>query len=225
MIPLKAKALLRRAWYLYTKNPNRFLTYVTGVVHVGASSGQERELYKHQGLRVTWVEPIPEIFAQLQENIKSFPGQQALEALVTDVDGKEYEFHISSNKGQSSSILDLKEHKDIWPDVEYTTSIQIKSKTLPTLFAEHKVDPGQYQALIMDTQGSELLVLQGAMPILQNFEFIKTEVPDFESYEGCCQLGDIESFMQEQGYKEFARHQFATRAEGGSYYDIVYRKK
>ena len=225
MIPLKAKPLLRRIWYLYTKNPNRFLTFVSGVVHVGASSGQERKLYKHHGLRVAWVEPIPEIFAQLQENIKDFPDQQAFEALVTDVDGKEYEFNISSNKGQSSSILNLKEHKDIWPDVEYTTSIQIKSKTLPTLFAEHNVNPSQYQALIMDTQGSELLVLQGAVPILQNFEFIKTEVPDFESYEGCCQLKDIESFMQQQGYKELSRHAFATRDEGGSYYDIVYRKK
>ncbi|HSG11415.1 MAG TPA: FkbM family methyltransferase [Gammaproteobacteria bacterium] len=76
----------------------------------------------------------------------------------------------------------------------------------------------------MDTQGSELLVLQGGLPVLDNFRYIKTEVPDFESYAGCCQLADVSEFMTRHGYAELARRQFAGRRDGGNYYDIVYKK-
>ena len=205
-------------------NPDRFLKEVSGVVHVGANFGQERKLYSAYGLSVVWIEPIPEVFTKLDSNIRGFKNQQAFQALVTDIDDKEYEFHIANNDGASSSILEFKQHKDVWPSVHYTTTVLLKSITLATLFKKEQIDASNYQALIMDTQGSELLVLRGSLPILDNFKFIKTEVPDFEAYEGCCQLSDINDFMSEHGYKEISRNKFASRAEGGSYFDIVYEK-
>jgi hypothetical protein len=81
-----------------------------------------------------------------------------------------------------------------------------------------------FQRLITDIQGAELTLLQGAEPVLQGFQFIKLEVPDFESYKGCCQVKDIEEFLLPRGFREFARTQFAKRAKGGAYYDIVYRR-
>lgn len=204
------------------KHLDRFLNDISGVVHVGANTGQERWTYKKHGLRVIWIEPIPEVFARLEKNMRGFSRQRALQGLVTDIDDKDYQFHVASNRGGSSSILDLKEHKDIWPDVSYTTTISLKSTTLTSLLQREQVDPREYQALIMDTQGSELLVLQGAIPILENFKYIQTEVADFEAYEDCCQLADISKFMEEHGYREFSRYKFATRPAGGSYYNIVY---
>ena len=79
--------------------------------------------------------------------------------------------------------------------------------------------------LIMDTQGSELSILKGTLPILQIFKYIKTEVPDFESYKGCCQLKDLESFLTYHDFKECFRNKFATHPNGGSYYDIIYANK
>ncbi|WP_143594022.1 FkbM family methyltransferase [Synechococcus sp. BO 8801] len=64
--------------------------------------------------------------------------------------------------------------------------MRLKSTTLPSLLKVHQLDERDYQALIMDTQGSELLVLKGAIPVLKALPFIKTEVPDFEAYTGCC---------------------------------------
>ena len=223
MIVDKTKKLLRLLRRALKKNPDRFLKEVSGVVHVGANFGQERKLYSNYGLSVVWIEPIPEVFTQLESNIRDFKNQQAFQALVTDIDDKEYEFHIANNDGASSSILDFKQHKDVWPSVHYTTTVLLKSITLATLFKKEQIDASNYQALIMDTQGSELLVLRGSLPILDNFKFIKTEVPDFEAYEGCCQLSDINDFMSEHGYKEISRNKFASRAEGGSYFDIVYK--
>lgn len=225
MIISKIKAILRPVKHLITARSDSFLRNVSGVIHVGANAGQERELYKHFDLQVVWVEPIPEVFTELKRNIRGFPDQRACQALVTDVDGKEYQFHISNNNGASSSILALKQHKDIWPDVKYADSISLKSTTLVSLLEREKIDPCGYQALIMDTQGSELLVLQGSIPVLENFKYIKAEVADFESYEGCCQLADIGAFMKEHGYIEFSRKKFASRAAGGDYFDVVYRRK
>lgn len=207
------------------KNTESFLSEVSGIVHVGANLGQEAELYSAHGLNVVWVEPIPEVFTQLIDNIRGFKNQRAIQALVTDADDKEYEFHIANNNGASSSILQLKQHKDIWPRVHYTATVLLKSTTLASLFLRENIDAGKYQVLIMDTQGSELLVLRGSLPILNNFKFIQTEVPDFESYEGCCQLSDINEFMIEHGYKELFRRKFATRAEGGNYFDVVYKRQ
>ena len=79
--------------------------------------------------------------------------------------------------------------------------------------------------LLMDTQGSELLVLQGAVFILKNFTYIKTEVPDFEAYKGCCQLGDLNEFLSHHGFKEIIRNKFASHPNGGSYYMILFTKE
>ena len=207
------------------KDPDRFLQQVSGVIHVGANTGQERDLYQHHGLRVVWIEAIPEVFGTLLTNIQGYPNQVALQYLVTDQDGGEYAFHVSNNAGQSSSILELSLHRDIWPEVAYERTITLRSTTLASLLKRERINPSDYDALIMDTQGSEYLVLKGAVPILPAFRFIKTEVPDFESYAGGCQVIDIEAFVSRHGFREISRNTIAQRAEGGSYYDIVYERR
>ena len=61
--------------------------------------------------------------------------------------------------------------------------------------------PPLFPALVMDTQGSELLVLRGADPRLPSFAFIKTEVADFEAYSGCCQLAEVTAFLSARGFR------------------------
>lgn len=218
------RSLLRRTRAFFTPDPNRFLRDVTGVIHVGANSGQERDLYAAHGLDVVWVEPIPEVFEELSARIAGYPKQRGLQCLVADKDDQDYAFHIASNDGGSSSILELKHHKDLWPDVRFEKTITLRSKTLPTLLALNQVDCWKYQALILDTQGSELLILRGASGLLPAFSYIKIEVADFEAYEGCCQLDEVSTFLTSHGFKEHSRRCFATRRERGSYYDVVYKR-
>lgn len=220
-----AKAIVRRVPSLFKKNPDRFLKKITGVIHVGANTGQEIPLYAQYGLSVVWIEPIPEVFEALKSNLIGIPKQIALKGLVTDLDNAEYHFHLANNNGASSSILELNLHQDIWPEIFYEKTIKLYSKTLSSLLKDNNINNSEYDMLVMDTQGSELLILSGAVSILQNFTYIKTEVPDFESYKGCCQLKDLQSFLSQHGYRELSRHKFATHPHGGSYYDIIYKKK
>src|SRR5690349_13607521 len=90
-----------------TGKPNEFddfLKKCRGVVHVGAHDGGERHVYAKYGLKVVWIEPIPEVYRQLVENIREFPDQIAINSLITNEDDTIYALHISSNSGQSSSI-------------------------------------------------------------------------------------------------------------------------
>jgi FkbM family methyltransferase len=222
---MSVKSILRRAKSLLKKNPNAAFRKVKGVIHVGGNTGQEIELYDQHGLSVVWIEPIPEIYEILKSNLAGFPRQIAIKSLVTDVDNVEYQFHLANNNGASSSILNMELHKDIWPEIVYDKTIVLLSKSLPAVLKENNIDNEQYDMLVMDTQGSELLVLKGAVPILQGFTYIKTEVPDFESYKGCCQLKDLKLFMDQNGFREYSRHQFAKHPSGGGYYDITYKKK
>jgi FkbM family methyltransferase len=222
----KIKAILRKERPIINRPLTSFYSKVSGVIHVGANTGQERDGYKDGGLKVIWIEPIPEIFNELSRNIQGYPNQKAIQGLVSDKDDVEYSFHIANNKGQSSSIFELKHHKDVWPSVGYEQTIKIKSKTLTSILKNLNIEElSQYNALVLDTQGSELLVLKGATAILDNFKFIRVEVADFEAYEGCCQLSDIQAFLKPLGYYEYAR--FKTKRwkqRNKGYYDIVYKR-
>ncbi|MBJ2174280.1 FkbM family methyltransferase [Aureibaculum sp. A20] len=216
--------VIRKINNVLGRGTNKFLKHVTGVIHIGANTGQERDLYRTHNLKVVWVEPIPKVYEKLKENIKSYENQKAIKALITNKNNKEYKFNIANNEGASSSILKLKEHKDIWPDVFYKETILLKSTTLEKLIENEKININNYQALVLDTQGSELLVLSGSTSILKHFKYIVVEVADFESYKDCCTLIQVTEFMKKQNFQENHRSKFVESINGGSYYDIVYKR-
>ena len=206
------------------KNPNFYLENISGIIHVGANEGQEREKYKRYSLSVIWVEPIPEVYNQLLKNLTNYPNQKAFKYLLSDIDNQNVELKIANNNGASSSIFDLGLHTKVWPEVSYTKTISLKSLTLTSLIKQKKIDLQKYQALLIDTQGSELLVLKGGLEILENFKYIITEAADFESYVDGCKIDDLSNFLNNVGFKETFKAKFADHPKVGSYYDVVYEK-
>ena len=216
---------LRRLQRSIVGTQDHFLKHCRGVIHVGANTGQERTLYASYGLNVVWIEPIPDVYDTLVANLRDVAStQRAIRALITDEAGREYDFHVANNDGMSSSILDLHQHRDIWPDVGYVRSIAMRSKTLPAALQEADIDLNQYDALVMDTQGSELLVLQGARPILGNFRFIKSEAANFESYRNCAKASDITEFLRAFGFRQIRRYRVAKGHAGGEYFELLFQR-
>lgn len=222
---LRLRSCIRGALNRLSRDPEFFLNKVRGVIHIGANLGQERDHYAAHGLKVVWVEPIPEVYAGLRDNLASYPGQQAFQGLVTDCDDREYAFHVSNNEGVSSSILDFAGHKEIWPEVRFQKTITLRSITLTSLVRRQGLDLADYDALVLDTQGSELLVLRGAHDLLSCFRFIKAEVADFESYAGCCRLPDLDAFLRGYGFRRVAGRRFAHKGGVGSYFDVTYQNR
>ena len=207
------------------KDPNFFFNEISGIIHVGANEGQEREKYDKYSLSVVWVEPIPEIFKKLTKNIENYKKQKAFNFLLSNEDNKEIKLNISNNDGLSSSIFDIGLHSHIWPKVNYVNSIKLRSMTLATLIKDKKIDIKKYQALVLDTQGSELLILKGASEILDKFKYILTEAADFDSYVGCCKLEDLSDYLLNFGFKEITRTKFAKNSQVGNYYDVIFEKQ
>lgn len=208
----------------FRRNTDCFLRRAKGVIHVGANVGQEKDLYAARGLNVLWIEPIPEIFDRLATLIAPYAKQKALNYLVTDVDGREYSFHVSSNGGASSSILDLALHKELWPEVKYTKTIAIRSATLTSVVRKERLNMADYDALVLDTQGSELLVLQGAAGLLPYIRYIEAEAADFEAYAGCCRLVQMDGFLREHGFRRMLTKRVAHKTGVGTYYELVYER-
>jgi FkbM family methyltransferase len=201
-----------------------YLNDVSGIIHVGANVGQERTLYGDLDLSVIWIEPIPDVYEKLKSNIHEYKNQFAYNYLLTDLDDEEYDFKIANNDGESSSIFSMGSHKEIWPEIGFSSSIKVKSKTLVSFVNINKLSLEHYQALVLDTQGSELLVLKGSGDLLHNFTYIKIEVADFESYIGCPKPEEVESYLARFGFKEIRREVMVQREGLGSYYDILYKK-
>jgi FkbM family methyltransferase len=198
---------------------NSWLGQVDNIVHVGANAGQEMWLYNAYELGVLWIEPIPWVFAELEKNIKAYPKQRACQALVVDVSNKTFTFNIASNGGQSSSIFDLGEHKDLWPEVVYTDRIDVISRTLDDILVN---DPIKYDGLVMDVQGAELLVLKGAADLLAQFQFIKAEAADFELYKGAATTNELVRFLS--GFDLVRREAYARNCRGEAV-NLLFRRQ
>lgn len=216
-----------RYWLARLGNsPDAYLKLVRrGVIHVGANDGQARQFYAQNRLKAVFVEAIPELYEKLSRNIAAFPGQQAINALITERDGDTHIMHVSNNAGLSSSIFDLHQHKDIWPDVHYVREIPLISSTLKTALDRAGVNIADYEVLVMDTQGSELLVLKGAEHLLPHFNYIKSEAADFEIYKDCATVAQIRDFLEPRGYDLIRQDEFARRPEGGACYELLFARR
>ena len=222
--PSMAMWKLVNAAYNRSRPPaDPFLKSCSRIVHIGANIGQERELYECYGLSVVWIEPIPAVYQELVRNIKPYPRQRAIQALLTDRPGDMVKFNIASNSGASSSIFDLALHKDIWPEVGYVDQIELRTETLDRVLAMRGIDL-PIDALILDTQGSELLVLKGAEAALRQVSFVKIEAADFEAYKGCATVATIEAFLKKFSFRRVKKTRFARHPSGGGYYDLLFKR-
>jgi FkbM family methyltransferase len=215
----------RNKWLGKWQYPRPFLYDVRGVIHIGANVGQESTTYAKHDLHVVWIEPIPQVFEQLCENLKPFPKQRAYQYLLANENGREYTLHISNNGGASSSILPFAKHREMWPEITYTGEVRVSSITFGLFVEKEKVRLADYEALVLDTQGSELMILEGAIDFLSHFRFIKVEVANFESYTGCCQLSQMDEFMRKHGFRKRQREVIRSIRGIGAYYDVTYEKK
>ena len=181
------------------------LSKVQGVMHIGANIGQERDYYAKYGLNVLWVEPNVEAFKELEQNIIGLPKQHAYKALLTDKDGVESTLHITSGKGQCSSLFDWAAHKDFYPEIDYVKDVQVFSITLDTLIECEHIDLSLYQFMVLDTEGADLLALKGATKTISKIQFIEVETSPLELRKNCCLENEVIDFLASQGFKEVER--------------------
>jgi len=223
--PWTASTARQGAWENEREFLDGYLRNVSGLIHIGANLGQERRFYWLLGIDVIWVEPIKEIYDRLVDNIASYPRQRAIQALLTDREGVEVAFQVANNNGASSSILAMEEHPLVFPGIDYVEERAIRSTTLAALVRREDIPLARFEALTLDVQGAEQLVLEGAGDLLGQFTYVKCEVSDFPARSGTPTARELDQIMRAAGFAELARRQFALGLEGqGTAWDIVWKK-
>lgn len=167
-----------------------------GIIHVGAHTCEEEPIYKKMNVKnIVWVEAITQV-----ANFISDGKRTVINEIISDVDGQDVEFKITNNI-QSSSILNLKLHKEFYPDILVSSVISGKTISLDTMIDKYNININNYDFLNMDIQGAEYLALKGFVKNLDKIKYIYTEANIEELYEGCGLLPDIIEFLTDYGFE------------------------
>lgn len=199
---------------------NKHKLDIKGVLHLGASTGQERKEYDNycKG-NVLWVEAIPSVYEELVKNIEPYKNQKAFNACLSNVDNDEVVFNVSNNESQSSSILELGVHMDIHPEVHYIDQIKMKTQRVDTLFKDHNFDNINF--LNVDLQGAEHLAIEGMGDLIKHFDYALLEVNMQETYRGCMLIDDLDYFMMQRGFERVETGDWVAN----TWTDALYVKK
>ena len=179
------------------------------LVHVGAHLAQEIEQYESHGYqRIMWIEASAQVHANLVDKLNRHEGTAehfTKCALLTDQDGDEVELREFSNDGMSSSIFSPTDNLSArWPDVTETGQTEtIRSSTLDTLLADTPFADA-CDLLVVDVQGAERLVLQGAAKTLANANAVICEVSTVPYYEGGVLFDELADLLKTHGFGPMA---------------------
>jgi FkbM family methyltransferase len=181
---------------------------VRGVFHVGAHHCEERQDYievlRLSDTKVVWCEADPNTAQQARTK---FPTAQVYSVLLADESHKQVNFLVTNN-GESSSMLELDEHKKEHPYVYETGRLALTTTTMKDFVKDIlKIEnvaelAEEINFLNVDVQGAELLVLKGAQEYLKAFDYLYLEVNSKSLYKGCALLPELEAFLTQQGYEQ-----------------------
>jgi len=174
-----------------------------GVIHVGANLGQEFDSYRRAGLAsVIYIEPIPDVFAELQRRVSVDPRHIAVNALCADTDDTDVDFFIASNHGQSSSIFEFGWHAEQHPRVTYRSKLRLRTSTLDRIiFETPTIRRELLDCLVLDVQGAEAKVLAGSERTLGLCRFVFAEINEGGLYKGDVPFEDIISILKGHGFR------------------------
>lgn len=169
-----------------------------GILHFGANEGQEYPRYKKLGVEnIAFVEAIPEVFEKLNVNC---PDAINIQACLSDVDNQKVKFNIASNDGQSSSFLNFKHHAERHPTVKFVDSIELITSRFDTLVKVMKFPIDDFDFIVADLQGAELMALKGMGDLLHKFKYAYIEINQDELYEGNPLVEDIDVYLDKFGF-------------------------
>ena len=174
------------------------------ILFIGANDMREINKYQDKYKEGLFIEPIPEVFKKLQENLNAVNESngnnfQGLQALVTNKDLETYDFHLYStnNLYASSSIFEMRE---VWQDkLGYKETIKLQSKRMSSIISSFDLNIEEYDVVI-DVQGAELEVLKSFDDHINKIDWLKTEISTTDIYyKNGVLLNELNSFLNKHG--------------------------
>jgi FkbM family methyltransferase len=182
---------------------NRYNIKPKGVLHVGGHYAEEAADYvQHDMKPMIFIEADPDCFKIMLERLQPFNNWLAINQCISDVE-EDAVLNISSNEGQSSSILEFGTHSKAHPEVKFIGKKEVRTKRIDQI---QILDPSGWQFedcdfLNIDVQGYELKVLKSMGDLLKNFQYAYIEVNKAELYKGCPMIQEIDAYLADFGFR------------------------
>ena len=171
---------------------------ISGIIQIGAHHGNEYETLKKLSENILMFEPQKEVYNKLFNKLGLMPNLVIENKALGSSSGTMSMYTEQANDGQSSSLLIPQLHCIQYPGIKFTGTEQVDVITLNEYFNDRVFN---YNLLTLDVQGYELEVLKGSTDILLKVYYILCEVNRAELYKGCPMVEEIDSFLNDYGFK------------------------
>ncbi|KAB7610075.1 FkbM family methyltransferase [Amylibacter sp. SFDW26] len=206
-LPTSLRDRLHQSKYRYIMRKTKPIELI---VHIGAHYAEDRFFYEELGAEtVLWIEADPGTFKTLKSTLNEHPKNTTNHlmecALVSSHDDTVLEFYKFNGDGASSSVYRASERlRETFEHVHETGEVlKLKSKTLTSILEAHNIDikNAENSMLVVDVQGHEMAVLEGATQAISEFKFCKCEVSRIEIYTGGAQFCDVDDYFRSKQFK------------------------
>lgn len=188
------------------------------IVEAGAFTGSDSVKIAHLWplAKIHSFEPVPELFALLQERTKEYPN------IIC------YPFGLGTHNGtatlhlaqkptkitQASSLLAPKERLHNSP-ITFTKTIEIPIITLDAWAERYQIE--RIDLLWLDLQGMELAVLKTAPHIIKKIKTIHIEVATSERYTGQPLHHEVKDWLEKNNFEILAKDFDETKRNFGNF--------
>jgi len=173
------------------------------MIDVGAAFGSVALYFseRYHDLKIYCVEANPEILPRLKETIGHRKNIELKNIALGSISGESY-LHVTANQLSSSlNELNTTEIGDL-PQDHQSWLAEVKQVKVPvsTLDAEFKTE-SHVLLLKLDTQGTELDILNGGVELLKRTRFVLTELNNHQLYKGACQYYEVDEFLRTHSFR------------------------
>ena len=170
------------------------------VIDVGANDGQFAFSLDSilPGLKLCLFEPLPDAYSKLSKRIKRYENFDLLNIALGNHKGEEILW--ANEFSPSSSVLQMRNlHKKIFPKTKKVKPIKVKMEKLDNY--SDKINFNPKTLLKIDVEGYELEVLRGGTNVLQNIDYILTEISFKPLYKKQTSFEEIDNFLKKHNFR------------------------
>lgn len=173
---------------------------LAAVLDVGANVGQFALVARHvfPAARITSFEPLPGAADKLRTVFGSDPLHTCVPVACSDAAGST-PFHVTGADDSSSLLRVADRQVAEFPATKGVATLTVTVQRLDDALPEGALPDGP-ALLKIDTQGSELAVLQGAAVVLARVSHVLVEASFVELYQGQASAADVNAHLVANGF-------------------------
>jgi FkbM family methyltransferase len=203
---------------------------VKGVWHIGAHHGQEYKSFRDMGVKNhIFFEPLPSNYEKLLKNIESYDSDgfnvKTENIALGSEDAEKTMYVETANNGMSCSLLKPQIHLQLYPGIEFNEEATVSQTSLDNYVSENNINTDDFNFIMIDVQGYELEVFNGAKETLKCVDYIFTEVNFVDVYQDCAKVDELDKFLGEYGFKRVETVNVANAWGDAFYTKKEYKKK